>query len=94
MCCLTPSMPLRLLAVAAAAWSEACALDVKARRASEDVAVRVVDAAGSQSHVGLLQVRTGDGSFGSVCGLSSGAADVVCRQLGGVYFQRMLLRRC
>jgi len=43
--------------------------------------VRLVDAAGALSNVGLLQVKT-DGSFGSVCGANLATADVVCRALG------------
>ena len=43
--------------------------------------VRLVDAAGSISNVGLLQVRT-DAGFGTVCGANPAAADVVCRSLG------------
>jgi len=46
--------------------------------------VRILDATGSPSHVGILQVRTDDG-FGSVCGLTMVAADVVCKQLGFVH---------
>ena len=44
--------------------------------------LRLVDSIGSSPNVGLLQVRTGNGEFGSVCGMNLGAADVVCRQLG------------
>jgi len=43
--------------------------------------VRLVDAAGSLSSVGLLQVRTENG-FGSVCGANPAAADVICRSMG------------
>lgn len=43
--------------------------------------VRLVDAAGSLSSVGLLQVRTEHG-FGSVCGANPAAADVICRSMG------------
>lgn len=43
--------------------------------------VRLVDAAGSLSSVGLLQVNT-DAGFGSVCGANAAAADVVCRSMG------------
>ena len=46
--------------------------------------VRLVDAAGSISNVGLLQVRT-DAGFGTVCGANPAAADVVCRALGYSY---------
>jgi hypothetical protein len=38
--------------------------------------VRLVDAAGGLSNVGLLQVRT-DAGFGTVCGASAAAADVI-----------------
>jgi len=41
------------------------------------VDVRLVDAAGSLSNVGLLQVRT-DAGFGTVCGANAAAADVTC----------------
>ena len=34
------------------------------------------------SNAGLLQVRNGNGEFGSACGMNLEAADVVCRQLG------------
>jgi len=37
--------------------------------------VRLVDAAGSLSSVGLLQVNT-DAGFGTVCGTNAAAADV------------------
>ena len=37
--------------------------------------VRLVDAAGGLSNVGLLQVKT-DAGFGSVCGANAAAADV------------------
>jgi len=43
--------------------------------------VRLVDAAGSLSSVGLLQVNT-DAGFGSVCGANAAAADVICRSMG------------
>lgn len=46
--------------------------------------LRLVDAAGSLSSVGLLQVRTESG-FGTVCGVNSKAADVACRQMGFDY---------
>jgi len=41
--------------------------------------VRLVDAAGSLSSVGLLQVNT-DAGFGSVCGANAAAADVTRRE--------------
>lgn len=47
--------------------------------------VRILDANGAPASVGLLQVRTDDGSdnaFGSVCGLNDIAANVVCKSLG------------
>ena len=44
--------------------------------------LRLVDTTGTSPNVGLLQVRTGNGEFGTVCGMNLGAADVVCRQLG------------
>jgi len=44
--------------------------------------IRVVDAKGASSSVGLLQIRIGD-VFGSVCRvLNDGAASVACRGLG------------
>jgi len=46
-----------------------------------DGSVRVVDASGAASSVGLLQVYMG-GAFGTVCGMDSGAADVICRMQG------------
>lgn len=48
-------------------------------RGSADV--RLLDAAGSFSNVGLLQVRM-DSDFGSVCGANAAAADVICRSMG------------
>lgn len=45
------------------------------------VDVRLVDASGSLTNVGLLQIKT-DSGFGSVCGANPAAADVVCRSLG------------
>jgi hypothetical protein len=39
--------------------------------------VRLVDAAGGLSSVGLLQVRT-DAGFGSVCGANAASADAIC----------------
>jgi len=45
--------------------------------------VRLVDASGGLSSVGLLQVRT-DTGFGTVCGANAAAADVICRSLGYV----------
>ena len=44
--------------------------------------LRLVDNTGSSPNVGLLQIRTGTGEFGTVCGINLAAADVVCRQLG------------
>jgi len=43
--------------------------------------VRLLDASGAASSVGLLEVYM-DGAFGTVCGMDSGAADVVCRMQG------------
>jgi hypothetical protein len=44
--------------------------------------IRIVDAKGATSSVGLLQIRTGD-AFGSVCRiLNEGAATVACRSMG------------
>ena len=43
--------------------------------------VRLVDAGGALSNVGLLQVKT-DGGFGTVCGANLASADVACRSLG------------
>ena len=42
--------------------------------------VRLVDAAGGLSSVGMLQVRT-DAGFGSVCGANAAAADAICLML-------------
>ena len=44
--------------------------------------LRIVDATGALSNAGQLQVQTSNGEFGSVCGMSLEAADVVCRQIG------------
>lgn len=47
--------------------------------------VRLLSLSGARAHVGLVQVTNsavGDSHFGSVCGMSPGAADVACRQLG------------
>ena len=41
----------------------------------------LLDESGTASSVGLLQVYM-DGAFGTVCGMDSGAADVVCRLQG------------
>lgn len=46
-----------------------------------DGSVRLLDASGADSSVGLLQVYM-DGAFGTVCGMDSGAADVICRMQG------------
>lgn len=43
--------------------------------------VRLVDAAGDVSSVGLLQINT-DTGFGTVCGANAAAADVICRTMG------------
>lgn len=45
---------------------------------------RLVDASGSLSHAGLLQVRTNAG-WGSVCGMNAKAADMVCNAMGYVH---------
>ena len=45
--------------------------------------LRLVGAGGSSANVGLIQVQSEGGSFGTVCGLNAAAADVACRQLGG-----------
>lgn len=45
--------------------------------------LRLVGAGGSSANVGLIQVQSEGGSFGTVCGLNVAAADVACRQLGG-----------
>jgi len=44
--------------------------------------LRLVGGTNTSANVGLLQIRMGNGEFGSVCGLNLEAADVVCRQLG------------
>ena len=61
------------------------AWEMQARKAVEEVGVRVVDSAGGPSNAGLLQVQIGDGQFGTVCGMDLAAVDVVCRQLGDAY---------
>jgi len=43
---------------------------------------RLVDSQGSLSSVGLLQVSTDVGGFGSVCGANQASADVICRSMG------------
>ena len=45
--------------------------------------LRLVGAGASSANVGLIQVQSEGGSFGTVCGLNVAAADVACRQLGG-----------
>lgn len=65
-------------------------LEVSARAALANMdlnaaSVRIVDAAGSLSNRGLVQVRTENPmavEYGTVCGLNGFAADVICRQLG------------
>jgi len=45
--------------------------------------VRIIDATGQPSNAGLLQVKiAGSGGFGTVCGMSTAAASVACRQAG------------
>ena len=44
--------------------------------------VRMVDASGAATNVGVLEVHVGSGAFGTVSGLNSAAADVACRELG------------
>ena len=44
--------------------------------------VRLIDASGSASSVGLLQIKLGSGEYGTVCGMNLAAADVACRQMG------------
>ena len=51
-------------------------------QASSAAPVRLVGAGGSSANVGLIQVQSEGGSFGTVCGLNVAAADVACRQLG------------
>jgi len=48
---------------------------------ARDGSVRLLDAFGAATSVGLLQVFM-DGAFGTVCGIDGGAADVVCRMQG------------
>lgn len=50
---------------------------------------RLVDAAGASARVGLAQVRTGGGAFGTVCGMNLAASDVLCRQLGASETRRL-----
>ena len=47
--------------------------------------MRIINANGHASHVGLLELELASGQFGTVCGLSGAAADVACRQLGYDY---------
>ena len=51
--------------------------------------VRLVDAAGSLSSVGLLQVNT-DAGFGSVCGANAAAADATpLREVDAMEFSQL-----
>ena len=43
--------------------------------------VRLVDASGTLSNQGLMQVKT-DAGWGSVCGMNVAAADTLCHQMG------------
>merc|ERR1740121_1870903 len=52
---------------------------------AQSAPVQIVGAGGSPANVGVLQVQVDGGAFGSVCGLSIGAANVACRQLGYDY---------
>ena len=49
---------------------------------AQSAPVQIVGAGGAPANVGALQVQVDGGEFGSVCGLSLGAANVACRQLG------------
>ena len=51
-------------------------------RARDAGSLHLVDSTGLSPNVGVLQVRTSSGQYGSVCGMNLAAADVVCRQLG------------
>lgn len=58
------------------------------RHKSSAPVVQIVDASGTSTSVGLLQVRAGEADaieFGTVCGMNLAAADVVCAQLGFDY---------
>ena len=72
-----------------ASW-QALARELQVHGTSLEVTARLVDAAGVPSNVGLLQVQSGDGSFGTVCGMNLEAVDVVCRQLGSASLVRIL----
>ena len=61
---------------------QASALEHQTHGGPQRVTARLVDAAGAPASVGLLQVQSGDGAFGTVCGMNMEAVDVVCRQLG------------
>ena len=64
---------------------QAAAREAQSSSTSQEAPVRLVDGSGAPSNAGLLQVRVGDGSFGTVCGMTLAAVDVVCRQLGNSY---------
>ena len=66
-------------------FRKASARELQAHGSPQAMTARLMDAAGAPANVGLLQVQTGDGSFGSVCGMNLEAVDVVCRQLGIAY---------
>ena len=57
-----------------------CAIDLSKLHVLRKVR-GVVDAAGVQGNMGLLQIRK-DTGFGTVCGTDSGAADLICRVIG------------
>lgn len=47
--------------------------------------MRIIGPAGQAGHVGLLELETASGQFGTVCGVNGAAAEVACRQLGYDY---------
>jgi len=49
---------------------------------SSAAVVRLVDESGAVSNVGLVQIQSAGGDYGTVCGMDAAAANVVCRQLG------------
>ena len=75
----------RVFCVFDCSFRKASARELQTHGAPQEITARLVDAAGAPANVGLLQVQTGDGSFGTVCGMNLEAVDVVCRQLGPAY---------
>ena len=62
-----------------------CASQAITSSSSDRASVRLVDASGSLSSAGVLEVSLGATSsspYGTVCGMSAESADVACKQLG------------